>query len=305
MRILVLGAGATGGYFGGRLAQAGGDVTFLVRERRAAQLRAHGLVIQTPKGREHFPVSVVTEADPQWPYDLAILSCKAYDLDSAIAALQPALGQTGLVLPLLNGLAHYGPLEQAFGADRVLGGLCHLSAALESEGDIRLLGPLHRLTFGERQGPPQSARCATLAAVLAPAAFDSHHSPDISQDSWEKFAFLAAAAGITCLLRAPVGAIVATEDGAALTLRIIDECEAIAAASGYPVREAARAMTRRTLLATGSPFTASMLRDLRAGGRIEAWQIIGDLRQRGLALGVPVDTLSLAWCQLQAYEAQS
>ena len=97
----------------------------------------------------------------------------------------------------------------------------------------------------------------------------------------------------------------ATDDGAALTLRIIDECEAIAAASGYPVREAARAMTRRTLLATGSPFTASMLRDLRAGGRIEAWQIIGDLRQRGLALGVPVDTLSLAWCQLQAYEAQS
>ncbi len=304
MRILVLGAGATGGYFGGRLAQTGADVSFLVRERRAAQLRANGLVIQTPKDRDHLPVTVVTAADLQGDYDLAILSCKAYDLESAIAALQPALGQTGLVMPLLNGLAHYTPLAQAFGAERVLGGLCHLSAVLESEGDIRLLGPLHRLTFGERQGAPQSDRCATLATLLAKAAFDSHYSPDISQDSWEKFAFLAAAAGITCLLRAPVGAIMATEGGQALTVRMIEECEGIAAASGHPVRESAQAMTRRTLLATGSPFTASMLRDLRAGGRIEAWQIIGDLRERGLALGVPVDTLSLAWCQLQAYEAQ-
>ena len=153
MRILVLGAGATGGYFGGRLAQAGADVTFLVRPARAARLAARGLEIESPAtGDARIAVQTCTTVDPQARFDVVLLSCKAYDLDAAIDAIAPAMGAETFVLPLLNGYAHLDRLVGRFGAGRVVGGLAKIQATLSPEGVVRHLNDWRYLTVGELDG---------------------------------------------------------------------------------------------------------------------------------------------------------
>jgi 2-dehydropantoate 2-reductase len=306
MRLLVLGAGGTGGYFGGRLVQAGVDVSFLVRPARAALLRERGLRLRSPLGDADLPVQVLT-ADglgDAAPFDLVLLSAKAYDLDSAMDAIAPAVDAGARVLPLLNGLRHYDALDARFGFDRVLGGLCFISAALGADGEILHLGKPASMTFGERVGQPPEARLQALAAACAQAGIDHAHTPDIAQAQWVKYSFLTALAAGTCAMRAPVGTIVAGEGGADFMAALHDECLAVAAASGQPVPAAAQATARETLTAVGSPMKASMLRDLEAGQRVEAAHIVGDMVHRAGQHGIAVPRLHTAWVHLQAYEAQ-
>ena len=302
MRILVLGAGGIGGYFGGRLQQAGADVTFLVRPERARLLREGGLRIESPLGDATLDVETVTHDAYAGPHDLVLLSCKAYDLESAIEAIRPAMERGASVMPVLNGLAHLDRLDAAFGKDAVLGGLAHIGVTLAPDGGIRHLGKLATLTFGDRV-PAQHARCAAIETALASAAFEARRSGEILQDMWEKFAFIVAAASMTCLMRAPVGHIMAADEGEALMLRTIGECEAVAAASGAAVRAKAQEWTRASLTQRGSGMTASMLRDIEAGAKVEADHLQGDMIRRGVALGVDVTLLSVAYCHLQAYMA--
>ncbi len=301
MRILVLGAGAVGGYFGGRLAEAGGDVTFLVRERRTAELAEHGLVIASPCGDAALRVPTITAASA--PYDLVLLCCKAYDLAGAVAAIAPAVGDRGAVLPLLNGMSHLDLLDERFGEARVLGGLCAIPATLGANGRIEHLGKFHRMSFGERDGR-RSERVAAFAALAARAKFDSAASDEILQEMWEKWVLLATLAGMTCLMRAPVGAIVATREGEALTNELLAECSAVAAASGHAPRAKVLEQSRATLTARGSSFTASMLRDIERGGPTEGEHILGDLLQRAQTLGIAVPLLRIAACHVEAYEAR-
>ncbi|MBU6494307.1 2-dehydropantoate 2-reductase [Pandoraea sp.] len=300
MRILILGAGGTGGYFGGRLAQAGADVTFLVRPGRAAELAAHGLVIRSARGDMQMPVRYTT-AEGLAPFDLVLLSCKAYDLDSAIEAIAPAVGPDTTVLPILNGLRHYDRLDAAFGRDRVLGGLCLISVVKGPEGEIRHLSDFHTLVFGERDAQAPAGRCRAIAECFAAANFDTRQSDEVMQDVWEKYVFLTALAASTCLMRASIGAIIATDEGRWIMETIYAECEAVARAGGYAMREAARKAALKTLTAPGSPMTASMLRDLEAGYRIEGEHIVGDMIRRGQLAGVEMPVLRVAWCHLQAY----
>lgn len=300
MRILVLGAGGTGGFFGGLLARSGADVTFLVRPKRAEALAHGGLVIRGPDGEQRFPVRTVTAERLDGTYDLVLLSCKAYDLDPAIAAIAPAVGPHGTVLPVLNGLAHYAPLDAAFGAERVLGGLCHVAATLGPDGEVIRSSAIQRLTFGERPGGT-SPRVEALAALCARASFDTVASVDVTQAQWEKFAFIAALAAGTCLMRAGVGTIIAAGGGD--TLRdLYGECAAVAAAAGHAPGEAAQAETLALLGDAGSGLTASMLRDLEAGHRTEGDHILGDMVRRGAAAGVATPLLALAHTHVQAYE---
>lgn len=299
MRILVLGAGGTGGYFGGRLIEAGRDVSFLVRARRQAQLAADGLVVVSPLGDIRRPVRTVTAADAA--YDLVILSAKAYDLDAAIAAVAPAVGPDTLVLPLLNGLAHLDALDQAFGPARVLGGVVHISATLDPDGTVRHLNKLHRLIFGARD-PAAAERCAAVEAAFAGSAVDWRRSRDILQDLWEKWVFLAGLAAVTCTLRADIGTVVAARGGKELSLGVLDECRAVAVAEGRPPGEKFFAGTQRTLTEPGSPLLASMLRDIQRGGPTEGDHVIGDLLRRGLGHGLALPLLAVADTHLQAYE---
>lgn len=303
MRILVLGAGGTGGYFGGRLAEAGCDVTFLVRAARAARLRSEGLVIRSPLGDARLPVKVVESSGLAPDYDLVVLSCKAYDLDDAIRSVAPAMARPGAtLLPLLNGLKHLDALDAAFGAGNVLGGLCHISATLNAAGEVEHLNRLQTLTFGERTAGASTDRCTRLAETFARASFDSRHSVNVLADLWEKFAFMAAGASLTGLMRASVGDIVASAEGARAARQIVAECQGIAAAAGYPVSEKGAGFTAHMLTTSGSPFKASMLRDIEAGQRIEADHLVGDMLQRGRALDRPVALLELAFAHLLAYQ---
>lgn len=306
MRLLVLGAGGTGGYFGGRLAQAGVDVSFLVRPARAALLRERGLRIRSPLGDADVPVQVITAdtLSEAAPFDLVLLSCKAYDLHSAMDAIAPAVDAGARVLPLLNGLRHYEALDARFGFGNVLGGLCFISATLGVDGEVLHLGRPASMTFGERDGQAPDARLQGLAAACAQAGIDHLHAGDIAQAQWVKYSFLTALAAGTCLMRAPIGTIVAGEGGADFMAALHEECLAVAAASGQPVPAPAQTSARETLTAAGSPMKASMLRDLEAGQRVESAHIVGDMVHRATVHGIATPCLRAAWVHLQAYEAQ-
>ena len=303
MRILVVGAGATGGYFGGRLLQHGRDVTFLVRERRAALLARHGLQIRSAAGDANLPASPSVQASElHAPYDLVLLSCKAYDLEQVMDDIAPAVGPATAILPLLNGMRHLDRLDARFGATRVLGGQCVIAATLDAQGAVLHLNASASLSFGERDGSA-SARMQALTRQLGDAGFEARPSATIVQDMWDKWVFLATLAGITCLMRAPIGDIVAASGGTAATLALLGECRAVAAAAGHPPGEAALQRARDVLTEAGSSLTASMLRDLQHGHRIEAEHVIGDMLARATP---PVDErgmLALVLTHLQAYEA--
>ncbi|HEX3497986.1 MAG TPA: 2-dehydropantoate 2-reductase [Stellaceae bacterium] len=304
MKILVLGAGAVGGYFGGRLAEAGADVTFLVRPARAAQLAKDGLVVKSPFGDFTRKVKTVAASSEGGPYELVLLTCKAYDLDGAITAIASAVDSGAAVLPMLNGMAHLDVLDRRFGAGKVLGGLCFVAATLTPSGEVHQLGNLlNGLVFGERSGEV-SVRCERLKAAFGAAPLDSRVSTEIVKDMWSKWVQLASLASLTCLMRATVGEANQAEEGGALGLELLAECRAIAAAHDALPSEKADAATRARLTDRNSMLSASMLRDIERGGPIEADHVIGDLIRRGKAKGVATPLLRIVLCHLQAYEAR-
>lgn len=303
MRILMLGAGATGGYFGGRLLQHGRDVTFLVRQRRADQLARDGLVIRSASGDADLPPPpTVLAADLHAPYDLILLSCKAYGLQQAMADIAPAVGPQTVILPLLNGMQQLDLLDQRFAAGHVLGGLCFIAATLDGQGVVRHLNDMHGMTFGERDGRA-SERMRQISAVLVGAGFDARPSQTILQDMWNKWIFLASLAGITCLLRGSIGEIVAAPGGQAAVLRLLDECRAVAAHAGHAPAEGNLQRARGMLTESGSTLTASMLRDLQHGYPIEADHVIGDMLARAEPGHAEGSLLSLVFAHLKVYEA--
>ncbi|WP_375462557.1 2-dehydropantoate 2-reductase [uncultured Methylobacterium sp.] len=306
MRVLVVGAGATGGYYGARLAEAGRDVTFLVRPRRAEMLAETGLVLESPLGDLHLASPATVTADTlaaAGAFDLVLLSCKAYDLGGALDDLAPAASAGTAILPILNGMAHLDALDARFGAGRVLGGSCAIAATRGPAGEIRHMSAFSTLTFGERDGTP-SERCAAIAALMRDARFQARHSDKIVLEMWEKWVLLATLAGATTLMRGTIGDIVGAPGGRAFITGLHGECLAIAAASGFAPREAVAAQARATLTAEGSALTASMMRDLEGGGRIEADHIVGDLIARGQAAApdTPRPHLDRVFTALKAYE---
>jgi 2-dehydropantoate 2-reductase len=301
MRILVVGAGATGGYFGGRLAEAGRDVTFLVRPRRAEQLHRTGLVIESPHGNVQLTPKLVTAAELDASYDLVLFTVKAYGLEQAIEDIAPAVGPETMVLPVLNGMRHLDLLVDQFGEHRVLGGLCTIAATLTPDGAIRQLSELQQLTYGDRQHA-DSARIHAVDEQLGDAGFPARLSSDVIQDMWQKWVFLASLAAITCLMRGNVGQVVAAPGGREFAEAVAAECASVAAAVGYPMPDAELDRVRGTVTQQGSSFAASMFRDLSQGFPVEADHVIGDLAARGRAHGVRVPLLELVNTHLAVYQ---
>jgi len=303
MRILVVGAGALGGYFGGRLKSAGRDVTFLVRPRRAEQLAKTGLVIRSAFGDLNLAKPPIIVAENLYePFDLILLSCKSYDLESAMEAFARGVGPNTAILPLLNGMKHMDSLGVRFGAGAVLGGQCFISATLDPEGRILHLNDMHLLSFGEQNGA-KSARVEKIASELSSAGFNAYLSAAIMQEMWEKWAFIAAAAAIGCLMRGAFGDIVAAGAGH-FGDEIFAECTAIAATNGFPPGDAAAERSRALITARGSPIAPSMLRDIERGAPIEADHIVGDLLHRGCNRHGGFPLLQIAYAHLKTYEAR-
>jgi len=304
MRILVVGAGAIGGYFGGRLLQAGRDVTFLVRPRRATELAAAGLVIKSPNGDVTLKNPPTVQAEKLAErFDVVLLSCKAFDLDDAIKSFAPAVGPQTAIIPLLNGMLHLDLLDGKFGPERVLGGLCTIAVTLNEHREVVQLTPMQSLNFGERDGR-LSDRVRAIAKIMASGKFGAAASEHIVQEMWEKWVFLASLAASTCLMRTSVGNILAAPGGKDFILGMLDECSEVAAAEGYAPRAPFLERTRGVLTAEGSQMTASMFRDVKAGAPVEADHVIGDLIARGDAAKVPVPRLRTAYTHLKAYEKQ-
>lgn len=299
MRILVLGAGALGGYFGGRLAQAGGDVTFLVRAKRAAQLAERGLVIESPFGNWQSPVKTIAAAAPG--FDLVLLTCKAYDLPDAIAAIRPAVGPNTAVLPVLNGLSHIETLCAEFGRARVLGGLAKIQATMAPDGTVKQLNDWRWLTFGELDGT-MSPRVTALAELAERAVGVAASAvPNILDQMWEKLVHLGTSATGTVLMRANTGEIVRA-GGAPFLLRLLERNAAIAAHHGHPVTDAFMAQFRAVFSDPAGQYSTSMLRDLEAGGRIEADHILGFLLDAARRAGVPHEVHEAAYLHAKAFE---
>jgi 2-dehydropantoate 2-reductase len=301
MKILVLGAGGIGGLIGGRLAQAGADVTFLVREKRQQQLAAHGLRIESPFGDATLPVATTQQAGLQPVYDLVILTCKAYDLPSAIESITPGMHAGTAVLPLLNGIAHIETLNATFGAGRVMGGTAKMQVTLTPEGVVRQLNDWQTITFGEQDGST-SARAQAFRALLSQTPVEAKLSTNIVGELWFKLVHLSTVAGMTCLMRANIGEIVRTPEGSALLNQLFDTNAAIAGHHGHRPDEKFVATYRDLFSQTGALYEASMQRDLEKGGPIESEQILGYMLGKCRAAGLP-DTLHLAaYTHVKAYE---
>jgi 2-dehydropantoate 2-reductase len=303
MRILVVGAGAVGGYFGGRLAEAGRDVTFLVHPRHAESLRKDGLRIVSSQGDLAIHPKVVLASEISGAYDLIFLSVKASSLAAAMNDFAPAVAAGTMIFPVLNGMRHLELLTGKFGEDAVIGGVCLVATELDQENRIVQLSPVQRLVYGEPKGG-LSGRMEALDAALQGAGFDARISENIIRDMWEKWVQLAALGAVTCLMRGDIGEVEAVPGGANLSFKILDECSAIATASGYPPGESFFAKVRRALTAPGSNLTSSMYRDLSKGGRVEVDQILGDLLERGRNLGVAAPRIEAAFVNLRVYQAR-
>jgi len=301
MRVLVVGAGAIGGYFGGRMLQADRDVTFLVRPKRAGELASAGLVIKSPNGDVTLKNPPTVQADTiKDKFDVVVLSCKAYDLDDAIKSFAPAVGPQTSIIPMLNGMMHLDTLDRAFGRERVLGGLCAIAVTLNEQREVVQLQPLQTLGFGERDGG-KSDRVRAIAEAFS-VVNGALPSENVIQDMWEKWVFLASIAASTSLMRAPIGAIVAAPGGKDFLLGILDECTAVAKAAGHEPGGPFFQRIKGMLTAEGSPGTASMFRDIKAGGKVEADHVIGDMIARADAAKMPVPKLRTAYTHLKAYE---
>lgn len=301
MRVLVLGAGALGGYFGGRLAEAGSaEVAFLVRPARQDALARDGLRIESPFGGWTGPVTALTAAEARPGWDVVLLACKAYDLDQAIAALRPAVDARTAILPVLNGLSHLDRLAAAFGPERVLGGLAKIQATLAPDGTVRQLNDWRWITFGERDGT-MSGRVHAIEAAFAQArGVVAQAVPDIMGRMWEKLVHLGTSAIGTVLMRANVGEIVRA-GGSPFLHRLLDRNAAIAAAAGFPMRESFMAEFRALFADPESAYATSMLRDLEAGGRIEAEHILGFLLDAARRAGVPQEIHEAALLHARAH----
>ena len=304
MTILVVGAGATGGYFGARLAQAGRDVTFLVRPHRAEQLRERGLRIVGPgaaaDAQQVVRPRLVVAGELTGPVDVVLLSVKATALDQAMADFAPAVGPETLVVPFLNGLAHLAVLNKRFGESAVLGGVIVIATQLTDEGDIVQLSPPASMVIGTQVGT-RTSRLQAVYDQLSGAGFDASISDEIIARMWQKWVFVATIGALTSLMRGTVGEIVAVPGGADLGPAMLAEASAVAAAAGYPIPADAIGSTTRMITQPGSPVNSSLSRDVADGRPAEVEQVLADLARRGAGHGVKTPLFDLATMQLRVY----
>jgi len=290
-----------GGYFGGRLSQAGRDVTFLVRPSRAKQLGRDGLLIISPHGDAVLTPKLVSAEEIGTPYELVFLSVKAYALEAAMNDFAAAVGPETMILPVLNGMRHIDLLTKRFGEHAVIGGVCQVASKIDDAGRIVQLADFQQLVYGERNGET-TPRLQTLDATLQGRGFDARLSTDIMQEMWEKWVQLASLGAITCLMRGTIGEIVAVPGGAHLSIKVLDESAAVATACGHKPSEALLSRHAGAMTAPGSQLTSSMYRDLRKGAPVEVDHILGDFIERGDAHRVATPLLKAGFVNLRIYQ---
>jgi 2-dehydropantoate 2-reductase len=300
MRALVVGAGSVGGYFGGRLASAGRDVTFLVRARRAAQL-ADGLTIVSKTAETVVPARVITTGQAAGEFDVIFLAVKAYQLDAAMDDFGPYVSERSMILPVLNGMKHVDTLRARFGAPHVIGGVARVATTLDERGRIMDQADFHDLAYGE-WSRERSPRIVALDQFMMGAGFETRLSADIEREMWEKWAMLASLGAVTCLMNGNIGQVARAPEGTNFVKILFVEVIAAIGAAWRPLSEGFQAQILSLLTDRGSTLTSSMFRDMKGGLRVEADQIIGDLVARASEKGIATPLLSTALARLRVYE---
>jgi 2-dehydropantoate 2-reductase len=301
MHILILGAGGIGGYVGGRLIEGGVDATFLVREGRLKQIAEKGIRIESMYGNVAVAAKAITKSQIDKPADVILLTCKAYDLASAIETIAPAVGPQTAILPLLNGIAHIDTLNAKFGRARVLAGAAKIPATLTPDGVIKHLGDWRYITFGEQDGA-LSPRATALKAVFDKTSIQATASPNIMQIMWDKIVHLATVAGMTCTMRASVGEIARTKYGADIMVEFLERNAEIAKCEGYAPSDSFLAEYRQLFRNKESTYTASMLRDIEREGQIEADHVLGFMLEKAIKHNLDSTYHRFVYTHLKAYE---
>lgn len=303
MRVLVVGAGAVGGYFGGRLLEKGEDVTFLVRERRKKQLEEHGLVIRSVHGDVVLTPKTLVAGEKSEPFDVVIFSNKAYHLQEAIRDAKPYVGETTVVLPLLNGMAHMEVLWREFGKEHVLGGLCFIETTLDQDGTIIQSSPSHDVRFGEWSGEV-TERVQALHNLFSNCNARFRLSEHIVTDMWHKYLFIATMSGVTTLFRAPMGPVRSGEYGQEILFALLKEIGAIMRAHGAPIADDIEEKQLAQMNEISPEMKSSMQRDMEKGHMVEADHLQGYLLQLAKQYQIDAPLLKAVYHHLKLYEQQ-
>lgn len=304
MKILIIGAGGIGGYFGARLMERGQDVTFLVRERRKKQLERTGLNVESVHGDMQMVPKLITAKDASGPYDLILLTTKSYQLEGAIEDIRPFAGEDSMIMPLLNGISHIGRLVAAFGENRVLGGLCFIETTLDEHGKIVQTSPMNQLVYGERSGE-KTERILEVERAFSGTKADFALSENIEQDMWHKYLFITAMSGITAAMASPIGPIRDLESGKRTISAFLAELVAVMEAIDAPIKETIAEDQLAKIMSLGPDMKSSMQRDMEKGQPIEADHLQGHLLENAKAKGVPVPVLETIYTKLKLYEMNS
>lgn len=301
MKILIVGAGAIGGYFGGRLLEKGEDVTFLVREGRKNILQQTGLKIQSKHGDLQLQPKLITKNEKRSPFDVVLVSTKSYQLADAIGDIQPFVGSETMVLPLLNGISHLQPLIEAFGEERVIGGLCFVESTLAEDGTIVQTSPVHQLVYGERTGE-KTERIEKLEQAFSGTKAEFVKSDNINQEMWHKYLFITAMSGITSMMDSPIGPIRDLETGQRTIHTLLQELAAIMKKMGAPIQPGIADLQLKRINSMAAGMKSSMQRDIEKLQPTEAEHLQGYLLARANEMDIAVPVLEIIYTKLKLYE---
>ncbi|MBT2581410.1 ketopantoate reductase family protein [Planococcus sp. ISL-109] len=302
MRMLMVGAGGIGGYFGARLLEKGEDITFLVREGRKKNIEQQGLRVNSQHGNLHLQPALLTKSMQAEPFDAVLLSTKAYHLEQAIEDIRPFVGEQTMILPLLNGIAHVDKLVSAFGEDAVIGGLCFIETTIGEDGSIVQTSPIHQLVYGERSGE-RTARIDKLKSHFDDTKAEFVLSENIDQDMWHKYMFITAMSGITSLMESPIGPIRELPSGQAAIKSLLEELEAVMTAIDAPIKHGIASIQLDKVNSMDASMKSSMQRDMEKDQGIEADHLQGHLIEKAHETNVFVPVLETVYTKLKLYEA--
>ncbi|MDR6999610.1 ketopantoate reductase family protein [Neobacillus niacini] len=304
MRFLVVGAGAVGGYFGGRLLEKREDVTFLVREGRKKQLEETGLVIESIHGNVILSPNTILAGAEAGSFDVILLSTKAYHLEGAIESIQPYVGPETVILPLLNGILHIEKLIEKFGEERIIGGLCFIETTLDQQGRIIQTSEKHDLVFGERTGE-RSDRVVKIEDAFNGSKVGYRLSENIKLDLWNKYLFISTMSGITTLMRAPIGPILEQAAGKAVVAQLINEIVSIMHRINAPLPERIETQLMKQMESLAYFMKSSMQRDMEKSLPVEADHLHGYLLGIAHSEQISTPVLEAVFANLKVYEKQN
>jgi len=301
MNILVVGAGAIGGYFGGRLVEQGKDVTFLVREKRKFQLDQDGLMVESVNGNMKLKVKTLLAGEKAEIFDVIILSTKAYHLDGAIESIRPYVSEQTMILPLLNGINHVKALGDAFGDEHVIGGMCSIESTLDASGKILQTSVLQDLVYGERNGV-KTERILKLQEAFSGAKANFLLSENIEQDMWNKYLFIATVAGVTSLFRSPIGPIRELTYGLQMIKSVLQEATDIMRTIKAPLIDKIEEFQLARINNLGYKMKSSLQRDMEKQMPIEADHFFGYLLEQAQVNDVKAQAIETIYANLKLYE---